>query len=102
MIGKVPFGYITLDDATTDDLREAATLLQQHQKGLYVLVSTTDDKTSFYASLTPELTTVLDFEIVKNILDAHGLKGGGKGGSLQGGGPRITTDLKTALLKALA
>ncbi len=102
MIGKVPFVYITLDDATTDDLREAATLLQQHQKGLYVLVSTTDDKTSFYASLTPELATTLDFEIVKNILDAHGLKGGGKGGTLQGGGPRITKDLKTALLKALA
>lgn len=102
MIGKIPFVYLSLDGYTTDDLREAATLLQQHQKGLYVLTSSADEKTNFYASLAPELATTLDFETVKNVLDNHGLKGGGKAGTLQGGGPRLTKDLKAALLKALA
>jgi alanyl-tRNA synthetase len=102
MIGNVPFVYLSLDGYTSDDLREAANLLQHYQKGLYVLVSTADDKTNFYATLASEIAAKLDFEKIKNTLDAHGLKGGGKAGTLQGGGPRITKDLKAALIKALA
>lgn len=102
LVNHVPFVYLSLDGYSTDDLREAVTLLQQHQKGLYVLISNTDEKTSFYASLAPELATKINFEVVKNTLDTHGLKGGGKTGNLQGGGPRVTKDLKAALIKALA
>ncbi len=101
-VHSVPFLYVVVDGYSTPDLQDAVTQLQHKQPGLYVLVSNDGDKANFFASLAPQHAQHINFEKVKDILDAHGLKGGGKHGTLQGGGPHITKDLKAALLKALA
>lgn len=101
-IHTTPFVYLALDGYSVDDMREAATLLQQKQAGLYVLTSSEGDKTNFYATLSAHYAQAIDFAKVKDVLDSHGLKGGGKVGTLQGGGPRLFKDLKSALVKALA
>ena len=98
-INAVPFLYKQLEGYSVDELREATENLQNSKPGLYVLISTTLENASvFFVSLAPQFDQVVDLAALGAWLNTtYGLRGGGKKGSLQGGGPKITKDIGAAI-----
>lgn len=88
-IGTLPFVYLSLKDATPEELREIAAELLPSKKALYFLVSPTADRVHFYITLSPEFSSMLDLKAVMDWLKQHGLSGGGSKTSLQGSGVYI-------------
>jgi alanyl-tRNA synthetase len=98
--------YKQLEDATGDELRKLAEQLQTANQGLYVIVSNniTQNASSFIISVAPQYESVVDMVTLSKWLEqTAGLKGGGRKGMLQGGGPLVHQDLgkliKAGLLK---
>ena len=89
--------------ATSDELKDAIDYLQKNNPGLYVMVSNISDTASvFYVSVAPQHEQVIDLTTLSGWLQkTAGLRGGGKKGSLQGGGPRVTQDLGAAIKAGL-
>ncbi len=99
-INGVPFLYLALESYGADELKVIAEQLQKKTPGFYVLASNNENKAAFFASLAPEFQDTIDMKTFATWLkDATGIRGGGKKGTLQGGGPKITKDL-TSLIKA--
>ena len=103
IINGVPFLYKLLYGATSDELKDAIDYLQKNNPGLYVMVSNISDTASvFYVSVAPQHEQVIDLTTLSGWLQkTAGLRGGGKKGSLQGGGPRVTQDLGAAIKAGL-
>lgn len=99
-INGVPFLYLVIPDATGDELREAVERIQQNKAGFYMALSSQSDKASFYVSLNQAYQDVIDLKVFAQWLtQTTGLRGGGKLGTLQGGGPAVIQDL-APLIKA--
>lgn len=102
-IKNVPFLYLHLENYAVDELKTVAELLQKKTPGFYVLTSNVDEKSVFFASLAPEHNKTIDMKIFETWLkDTTGIRGGGKQGTLQGGGSKITSDLSPLIKKRLA
>ncbi len=102
-IGSLAFGFIKLNHAEHDDMRTIAQILQSKRPGFYMLISDTgNSRTSFLATLHASCTTALN---LKNFgewaKDSLGLRGGGKDGSLQGGGGKFDVSWKDAITQWL-
>ena len=86
-IKGIPFLFIKLSDATPEELKECALLLEQQKPGFYFLLSTTDKKPIFYAISAPELSSLVPIKQFAGWLkETHGLRGGGSAHHIQGGG----------------
>lgn len=88
-IGNLPFVYLSLKDATLDELREIASELMPSKKALYFLVTPATDRVQFYITVSPELSSLVDLQAVMAWLKSQGLSGGGSKTSLQGSGVYI-------------
>lgn len=105
-INGIPFLYKQLNDATSDELRKLAEQLQTFTPGFYVVISNNvaQDNSSFVISIAPQHESAIDVPALSAWLEkTAGLKGGGRKGILQGGGPLVHQDLgkliTTGLLK---
>lgn len=102
-INDVPFLYLNLENYGVDELKTIGEQLQKKTPGFYVLTSNHEDKSVFFASLASEHQEIIDMEAFgKWLKEAVGLRGGGKKGTLQGGGPKITKDLAPLIKAGLA
>ncbi len=94
-VKHVPFLFLHLENQSIDDLREIGTQLQTHKQGFYFLVSSEEGTSNFYATVAPSYeahVNTKDFGVwLKTVA---GLTGGGKPGTLQGGGPRVGKQLE--------
>jgi alanyl-tRNA synthetase len=102
-INSVPFLYLSLKNYAIDEMREITQQLQKQTPGFYMLISSAEDKSSFIASLAPQYEETIDMKaFAKWLQESVGLRGGGKKGILQGGGPRVTQDLGPLIKKGLS
>ena len=102
LVNQLPFLYKQLDNHTGDQLRTISEVLQKTNPGLYVIISnnTTTDTSFFIVTVAPQFEQLVDMPTLSAWLTkTAGLKGGGRKGSIQGGGPQVTQDLG-ALIKA--
>lgn len=87
MISSVPLLVATLDDCTSTELKEIAHELQNKKPGLYVLLSAAQQGgVVLYAEVAQQFESVSHFAQMRAWFEQHGLRSGGKGLSLQGGG----------------
>jgi len=104
-VGKVPFLYLVLDDASADDLKWIAQELEKTAPGLYVLLSKdATGRCSFIAYAAKGIEQVVPMKQLSQLLQQHELRGGGGGNSLQGGGAKVPAQLEgiiTAMLISL-
>jgi alanyl-tRNA synthetase len=104
-VGKVPFLYLVLDDASADDLKWIAQELEKTAPGLYVLLSKdATGRCSFIAYAAKGIEQVVPMKQLSQLLQQHELRGGGGGNSLQGGGAKVPAQLEgmiTAMLASL-
>lgn len=98
--GHIPFLFLTLKDASNDDLREIAQEFLKAQRGLYFLVAQ-GERTMYLASLAPSLAQYVDLKAFAQWLKEQGLQGGGSGTTLQGGAPKIDLEFEYAIKKWL-
>jgi alanyl-tRNA synthetase len=96
-INGIPFGYIELHDVDGAGLRDFGTLLAGKKPGFYFVVSSNNDTSSFFAICSPVFESQLDLTALSTWLQSKGLKGGGKKGTLQGGGLALANDFKQNL-----
>ncbi|MBA3752350.1 hypothetical protein H0X06_06200, partial [Candidatus Dependentiae bacterium] len=92
--GPIPFLYLSLTDASLDDLRDIAQECMKAQPGLYFFVSQTQERTVYSVSLSPQLTQHLDLKSFASWLKHQGLQGGGTSTSLQGTAPTVALSLE--------
>jgi alanyl-tRNA synthetase len=89
-IKNVPFGFMAVADASSDEIKELAQQLQTKKPGLYVLFSVSGDKTLCIISLSPTMTTRVNLKnLAAWLKDTKGIKGGVTETLFQGGLPQI-------------
>ena len=99
-IKGVPFLSLVLQDLDGSDLREIVQELQRNTSGLYILVSNNGSDSSFIASLSPEFTNQIDMVVLgQKLQQQFNLRGGGKGTTLQGGGPAVAKNFAELVVK---
>jgi alanyl-tRNA synthetase len=99
-VKDIPMLNLILDNFDGSDLREIAEGLNKKQPGLYVLISNQGSKSSFICTLAKEHESKIDLkDFIKKLNSEFGLRGGGKGNTIQGGGPKITGEFKDKITK---
>ena len=99
--GPLPFLFLSVKDATADDLRDLAQEFMKVQPGLYFLVAPSAARSFYFASIAPNLASHINFKEFAAWLKEQGLQGGGSGTTLQGGAPKIDLELEYAIKKWL-
>ncbi|MGE0206827.1 MAG: alanine--tRNA ligase [Candidatus Babeliales bacterium] len=85
-VSKIPFGFFNLEDYTVDELRMAASDLMHQKSGFYFLLGGNKERCAFFA-MAPETLPQVDLQKFAQFLQTtFDLRGGGKKGTLQGGG----------------
>jgi alanyl-tRNA synthetase len=101
-INGMPFLFLDLKNFAVDELRDIAHTLNQNRPGFYFVISQLDGRSLFFAELASPYTNTLDLKKFGAWLkDEHGMKGGGKKNSLQGGGGKFDTKLKDSITEWL-
>lgn len=86
----IPYLYLKLDGYGADDMREISQALNNKKPGFYLLVQTSGDKSMFIAHVDKSLTSKIDMQVLKKLLQEKcGLRGGGNQTTLQGGGAAV-------------
>ncbi|MEX0940349.1 MAG: alanine--tRNA ligase [Candidatus Babeliales bacterium] len=89
-INNIPVGIFAIEDSSAEDLKEIAQALNTQKPGFYFLLSTHDERSSFYCILADQFESQINLKAFATWLkDTFELRGGGKKGTLQGGGPAI-------------
>ena len=99
--GQLPFLFLVIKDASSDDLRDIASEFMKVQPGFYFLAGQTRDKASYIATVNPSLSSHVNLKDFGAWLKTQGLHGGGSGTSLQGGTANIDLDLEYGIKKWL-
>lgn len=99
--GSLPFLFVSLDNATTEELREISQEFLRAQPGLYFLVGQGHERATYLVTLAQSLAPHFDLKAFGAWLKEHGLQGGGSGTSLQGGTTKIDLDLEFRIKKWL-
>jgi len=101
VINAIPFCFIKLENMRTDELREIAHLLLQKKSGFYFLISTTDNHSLFYSTITSEFEKQINLQnFARWLKDEFNLRGGSqKNNVLQGSGSKFNENLKEAIKK---
>ena len=100
-VGTVPFGYIQLEDATAQELKEFGLALERAQSGFYFVVSTTVDRLNFFATVGSKFVDTVSLPDLAKHLQEFKLKGGATAVTLQGGGPLVAGNLKDIIIQWL-
>ncbi len=103
-VNGVPFGFLVLDGYGVDELKDIAQQMLQQKPGFYFLLSCQENNCSFYSLLSEQFDSKVNLKELSTLLkNSFGLRGGGKKGQLQGGGPIVDAksleDKLTMLLK---
>lgn len=101
-VGSVPFGYISLEDASAQELRDIAQDLLKAKPGLYCLFAVAHDRVQFLVATSQDLITKLSMKELAELLKVHNLKGGVTSTMVQGGGSVVPARLKEILRDWLA
>ena len=99
LVGKIPFLYVSMPELSNEEMKDLATLLQQKKPGFYFLLTGDAHRSSLYAALSPEYETHFSLKDLSAWLEQKGLRCGGKGLTLQGGGPLVGLDFEDSLKK---
>lgn len=100
-VNSIPFLFTHLDDASNDDMKFICTSLSDKKAGFYFMISTQpgSNRFSFFAFVSPTITTQVNLKDFSAFLaQNHGLKGGGSGTQLQGGGENLPKNLNQSIL----
>lgn len=97
--GDIPHLFTTISDADGDALRTICQSLDAQAAGFYFLATndTSKGKSQFLAWTSRDHQQRIDHKTVMELLRAHNLRGGGKPGTVQGGGPVVTADVLNAI-----
>lgn len=102
-VNTIPFLFVLLNDYSIAELKDSASALAAKKEGFYFFASNADDKGSFYAQCSPNLSSAINMQEFAQFLQKNAeLRGGGKGTALQGGGPEIAPMLKDVIRKWIA
>lgn len=101
-INGSPFLYVSLKDAAGDELKDVATTLVNKQPGFYFVVTSTPTSATFVATFSADLAQKIDIAALRTFLQTQGLRCGGSGGLVQGGGTFIAPNFKTMLKEWLS
>ena len=94
-INGVPFLYLELAGYEASDFRQIAQALNQKKAGFYFLVQGDKHKSTFLATIDKKFENKVDMHKFKEFLQKEcGLRGGGKGTILQGGGGALQSSCK--------
>ena len=100
-VNGIPFLFKHLNDAANDDMKFLCTSLSDKKAGFYFMVSTqpVSNRFSFFAFVSPTVTDQINLKDFSAFLaQNHGLKGGGSGTQLQGGGENLPTHLHQSII----
>jgi alanyl-tRNA synthetase len=86
MVGNVPLLIAHFEEYSGAELKEIAHELLRKKPALYVLLSATEQGAVFYTEAAQQFANELDFQALRTWLEKQGLRSGGKGTMLQGGG----------------
>jgi alanyl-tRNA synthetase len=98
-VGNMPFLCINIPDATVENLRTIATMLEQKLPGFYCMISSVEKQhTMFYAAVSPVFADVVDMKSFSAWLSStQGLRGGGVKNSIQGSGEKYNPLLASSI-----
>ncbi len=97
-IGSIPFLFLSLDDATNEELKEITSHLMTKKAGFYFLTATSQGKHIYLCTIAKELADTIDMnKFALWLKDVHGLRGGGSKLLLQGGGSKFDVNLEASL-----
>ncbi len=97
-INDLPFLYLALKNMGQEELRDIATNLSAKKPGFYFLISSIDNRSLFYCTLSKQLEDHLNLKNFASWLKKeHNLRGGGAKNTLQGGGGKFDTNLGEAI-----
>ncbi len=97
-INSVPFIYLELDNASSEDLRNVATDLLKSKSGLHFVVSLQQPRSSFLATISPEYSSKVNLKEFSSWLASQGIQGGGKANSIQGGAATEKIKIKSQII----
>jgi alanyl-tRNA synthetase len=98
IVHGIPAVCIIEPELTSEDARTIAAQLLTKRAGFYCVISNNNERAQFVIRIAPEYLSKIDiFSLAAWLKKEHGLKGGGKAGELQGGGPAVTSTFKNAL-----
>jgi alanyl-tRNA synthetase len=101
-VGKVPFLYLVIDDASAEELKWIAQEFEKSAPGLYVLISKdATGRCSFIAYAAKGIEQLVPIKQLGELLKKHELRGGGSANSIQGGGAQIPAQLEGAIAALL-
>lgn len=97
-INGIPFLAFEIEEADAHVLREIHTALMHKNPGFYFTIARNHDRAAFLASVSTPYATQAQMPLFATWLkDKHQLRGGGKAGSLQGGGAKFNAHLITEI-----
>jgi alanyl-tRNA synthetase len=99
-VGSIPFLFLSLDDMSAQDLKDIAQQLNNQVPGFYFFVSTTKNKSLFYALVSDNVTINLQ-KLSTWLQEKHGLRGGVSKYQIQGGAAQIQDAMKDDVLRWL-
>jgi alanyl-tRNA synthetase len=99
--GSIPFLFLSIDNATAEELREISQEFLKAQPGLYFLVGQGHERATYFVTLAQNLAQQFDLKAFGAWLKDQGLQGGGSGTTLQGGTTRIDLELEHRIKKWL-
>jgi alanyl-tRNA synthetase len=100
MVNNVPFLFVHLKNYTSDDLKEIETALVATNQGFYFIISETDNRTIFTASISSDLAQRISMkEFAAWLKDNHGLRGGSTATTVIGGGSAYDSNLRAAIVE---
>lgn len=98
-INGIPFWYSLFEEYENEELKDIVTQLQATKPGLYIAVSNQDSRSSFICAISPDYEKKINVQEFSAWLEKTAqLRGGGKKGLLQGGGPKITSALENDIV----
>lgn len=97
-INSIPFLYQSIDQASSEDLKELAQTLSAKKAGFYFLTSMIDNKGIYVAQVSPSIKIDMK-KIAQHLKDAYNIRGGGTNTFLQGGAPSFDSTLPENLKK---
>jgi alanyl-tRNA synthetase len=101
-VGSVSYGYISLENASAQELRDIAQDLLKVKPGLYCLISVAGDRIQFLVATSQDLSAKLSMKDLAELLKSLGLKGGATATMIQGGGVAVPPKLKETIREWLA
>lgn len=91
-----------MDAMNITQLKKIAQKLNSAQPGFYVLTSADNGKVVLYAQADQSVQNTVDTRIFARWLQQYSIRGGGKPGTVQGGGPRLPEGFQTLVLDWIA